>query len=202
MASSRYRRKEYAGTPTIAFRIWKGCTIMQSREQLEKRVAELETQLSAKRGVAMRGVRRRSASKIGNLPLYDIAVGPDLERGEFRGHARGIVAIGDIATGVLALGGLARGVIAVGGLALRLVSFGGLSIGVLAALGGLAIGGLALGGGALGGVALGGGAVGYYACGGGAAGEHVVSATRRDPEAVRFFRERVLQYICGRDRRR
>jgi hypothetical protein len=61
---------------------------------------------------------------------------------------------------------------------------------------------LALGGGALGGVALGGGAVGYYACGGGAAGEHVVSATRRDPEAVRFFRERGLQDICGRDRRR
>jgi hypothetical protein len=65
--------------------------------------------------------------------------GPDLERGEMRGHAKGIIAIGDIATGVVALAGVARGGLAIGGLAVGLISLGGLSIGALA-LGGLAIG--------------------------------------------------------------
>ena len=171
---------------------------MQGREQLEKRVAELEKQLAAARGAAgVRGIRRRASFSFGGLPLYDIAVGPDLERGESRGHAKGIVAIGDIATGVLALGGLARGAIAVGGLAVGLFSFGGLSIGALAAAGGLAIGGVALGGAAVGGVAIGGGAAGYYACGGAAAGEHAVSAARHDAEAVEFFREYGLEQLCS-----
>jgi hypothetical protein len=71
-----------------------------------------------------------------------------------------------------------------------------LSVGLLSAIGGLAIGGLALGGGAIGGVAVGGGAFGHYACGGGAAGTHVVSAIRRDPEAVEFFREHAFPGLC------
>jgi hypothetical protein len=98
----------------------------------------------------MRGVRRRSSIVIMGLPLYHLAMGPDIEAGEIRGHAKGIIAIGDIATGWLAIGGLARGIIAIGGCALGLVAFGG-----------AAVGGLAIGGGALGIVALGGGAVGY-----------------------------------------
>jgi hypothetical protein len=73
-----------------------------------------------------------------DIPFYDVAVGPDLARGELRGHAKGVIAIGDLATGFLALGGLARGAIAIGGLAAGLVSFGGLSIGVLSAVGGFA----------------------------------------------------------------
>jgi hypothetical protein len=67
---------------------------------------------------------------------------------------------------------------------------------LLSAVGGLAIGGLALGGAAMGGVAVGGGALGHYACGGAAAGTHVVSALRRDPEAVRFFNEHALPGLC------
>ena len=47
----------------------------------------------------MRGVRRQSAITIMGLPLYHIALGPDIEAGQIRGHARGIIAIGDIATG-------------------------------------------------------------------------------------------------------
>jgi len=165
---------------------------MESREQLERRVAELEKQVAAFRGgglASIRGIRKRAAWGIGDIPFYDIAVGPDLERGELRGHAKGVIAIGDIATGVLALGGLARGVIAIGGLAAGLVSLGGLSVGILGAIGGLAIGGLALGGAAVGGVAMGGGAAGYYACGGAAVGTHVVDATHRAPEAQEFFRQ-------------
>jgi hypothetical protein len=172
---------------------------MQSREELERRIVELEKQVSALKGTGVfpvRGIRRRASWGIGDIPFYDIAVGPDPTQGELRGHAKGVIAIGDMATGVLAFGGLSRGVIAFGGLAAGLVSFGGLSIGILGAIGGLAIGGLALGGAAVGGVAVGGGAVGYYACGGGAAGKHVVDATRRDPEAQELFRQYALAGVC------
>lgn len=136
-------------------------------------------------------VRRESAHRILGLPLWAIASGPDPARGEMRGHAKGIVALGDIATGVLAIGGMARGVVALGGLAVGLLSVGGAAIGLLGALGGAAIGAVALGGGAAGGVAVGGGAVGLYALGGGAAGGHVISASRCDREARAFFAERL-----------
>lgn len=106
-----------------------------------------------------------------------IALGPDVARGEQRGHARAVIAVGDMATGIVALGGFARGVFAVGGLA-------------------VAIGSVAVGGGAIGGAAIGGGAAGYYACGGGAAGRYVVNATRRDPEALELFRRYGLDGVC------
>lgn len=126
----------------------------------------------------MRGIRKRSPVEFAGLPLYHIAMGPDFEAGQMRGYARGIIAIGDIATGVLAIGGLARGAIAIGGCAMGLL-----------AIGGAAVGGLALGGGALGIVAIGGGAVGYYACGGGAFGAHVLSGLRQDPEMMELLKK-------------
>lgn len=175
---------------------------MADARDLERRVADLEAEVGRLRGQRWKGVRYRSAIGLGDIPLLAIATGPDPERGEFRGHARGIVAIGDMATGVVAIGGLARGFVALGGLALGLVSLGGLSIGVLLAIGGLAIGGTAFGGGAVGGVAVGGGAAGYYACGGGATGVHVIHAVRADPEAVEFFRQYGLDGICQGQRRR
>jgi len=173
---------------------------MESREDLERRVSELEKRLAsmpASAAFPFRGIRKRAAWGLGDIPFYDIAIGPDPSRGEMRGHAKGIVALGDMATGVVALGGLARGVVAFGGLAAGLVSFGGLSLGVLLAAGGLAIGSLAFGGGAVGGVAVGGGAAGYYACGGGAVGVHAWSPLRRDPQAAVFFRENGLREVCG-----
>jgi hypothetical protein len=178
---------------------------MSGREDLERRVEELEKRLRAQSSEAAlrgyRGIRKRASSGIGDLPWYDIAVGPDFERGEVRGHARGVVAIGDIASGIFALGGLARGGVTLGGLSLGLVSFGGVSVGLLAAIGGLAIGGLALGGGAAGGVAMGGGAAGYFACGGAAIGVHATSAVRRDAAAEAFFAEHGLGLLCGTPRR-
>jgi len=126
----------------------------------------------------VKGIRRESPRKFFGLPVWAIAIGPDWERGEMRGHARGIFALGDIATGWFAFGGLARGFFAFGGLAIGLFAFGG-----------AAIGGLAIGGGALGGVAIGGGACGYYAFGGGAVGVHTVSPLHQDPAAVDFFRQ-------------
>lgn len=165
--------------------------MMQDDEtaQLKQRIAILEREMTAlkQRGYPYRGIRKRADKTIWGLPLYDIAMGPDPEKGEMRGHARGVIAIGDFATGILALGGIARGIVAIGGLALGLLfGMGGLCTGLLA-LGGLAIGGIAVGGGAIGGIAIGGGAFGYYAVGGGAIGAHVIDGLRQDPEAMRFF---------------
>jgi len=169
---------------------------MPSPEDLEKRVRELEEEVRLLRGRRPGCFRYRSAAAIGNVPLVSIALGPDLEKGEWRGHARGVIAIGDVATGAVAIGGLATGGICLGGVSLGLASFGGLALGVLLAVGGLAVGGTAVGGAAAGRIAVGGGAAGEYACGGGAFGTHVVSPTRRDPEAEAFFRERGLDWLC------
>ena len=155
---------------------------MQAKIQaLEKEVELL------KQAVPFRGVRKRSETVIWGLPLYDVATGSDPERSEIRGHARGIIAVGDVATGFIAVGGMARGFIAIGGGAIGIIAIGGGAIG-LVALGGAAIGLLALGGAAIGFVAVGGGACGYYACGGGAFGKYVLSAADQNPEAIRFFR--------------
>jgi hypothetical protein len=170
------------------------------RESLRQRVEKVEKELAALRPVqCRRTVRRRSEASFLGLPVWEIAVGPDLERGEPRGHARAIIAIGDIATGWLAIGGFARGIIALGGCAVGGISLGGVSLGLFGALGGLAVGTIALGGaavglvalggGALGYVAMGGGAIGHYAAGGDAAGHFILTARRQDPEAVRFFQQ-------------
>jgi hypothetical protein len=169
---------------------------MADRQDLEKRVAELESELARLRGRGYRGIRYRSSFALGDVPLLVIASGPDPETGALRGHAKGVIAIGDVATGVIALGGLARGVVAFGGLALGAISFGGLSIGALLAVGGLALGGAAFGGGAVGGAAIGGGAAGYYACGGGAIGEHVIRPGHVDAEAEAFFSRYGLEGFC------
>jgi hypothetical protein len=91
--------------------------------QLKQRIATLEREMTVlkQRGYPYRGVRKRSANTLWGLPLYDIAMGPDPDKGELRGHARGVIAIGDFAAGVIAIGGIARGVIAMGGLALGLL---------------------------------------------------------------------------------
>jgi hypothetical protein len=137
--------------------------------------------------LALKGIRKRSDYLFLGLPLYSIAKGPDLTKGELFGHARGVLAIGDKATGIIAIGGFAVGFIAIGPVAVGLVALGGLSIGLVLALGGAAIGLVALGGAALGLVAIGGAAEGYYAAGGAAHGAYVLDAMQRSPEAVEFF---------------
>lgn len=83
--------------------------------------------------------------------------------------ARGIIAVGDIATGIVALGGVTVGLFTLGGVSLGLLlALGALSIGTVA-IGGVALGLLAWGGIALGWLAVGGCAVGVYAAGGVAA---------------------------------
>ena len=133
------------------------------------------------------GVRRRSTRYIGGWPLWEVAFGPDVSRGELRGHARAVFALGDLATGWVAVGGVAKGGLALGGVALGLLPVGGFALGGLA-LGGAAVGLVAAGGAAAGLIAVGGAAAGYYAYGGVATGEFVLSALRQDPEAAAFFR--------------
>jgi len=171
---------------------------MGSRE-LEKRVDELESEIAALRERAQLppvGIRRRATITIGHLPLYEISLGSDRGRSQPRGHAKAIIAIGDVASGVLAIGGYARGIVAIGGLATGLVSIGGLSLGLLSALGGLAIGGLSLGGAAFGGIAVGGTAAGYYACGPVSAEIYAISPTQSAPEADALFHQLGLGDIC------
>ena len=167
---------------------------------LQQHVDDFEAEIAALRERTLLpplGIRRRARFTIGRLPLYEISIGSDPARRQSRGHARAIIAVGDVASGVLAIGGYARGVIAVGGLATGLISIGGLSLGLLSALGGLAIGGLALGGAAVGGVAMGGTAAGYYACGPVSTGAQAVSTTPRAPEADALFRQLGLTGVCG-----
>jgi hypothetical protein len=131
-------------------------------------------------------VRWKSSATILEYPLVAIAVGPDFANNEVRGHARGFIAIGDIATGVIALGGIARGLVALGGLAIGGITLAGCSIGVLG-FGGVALGYLAVGGAAIGYGAMGGLAIGHYAMGGAAFGKFVIGPLHRDPQAVEFF---------------
>lgn len=134
-----------------------------------------------------RSLRYASEREFLGLPWLAIALGPDAAAGESRGHARGVIAIGDIATGIVAIGGFARGLVALGGLAVGLFAIGGLAVGALA-FGGGALGGVAIGGGALGVVAIGGAAVGHYAAGGAAIGTYAMSPAGNDPDAIEFFR--------------
>lgn len=158
------------------------------RDSLIRRIDELEGRLTALQKAGRgRGVRRRATRRVAGWPLWEIAVGPDMETGEVRGHARAVFAVGDLATGIVAVGGFARGIVAIGGLALGVFGLAGFSVGLLVAVGGVAAGSAAFGGAAFGYVAVGGLAAGYYACGGLALGTHVISAGQQDPEAVRFF---------------
>ena len=76
-----------------------------------------------------RSIRYTSRLRLFGWPLVAIAQGVDFSRNEQRGHARGIIALGDIATGIIAIGGVARGLIAVGGVAVGLVTVAGVGLG-------------------------------------------------------------------------
>lgn len=87
----------------------------------------------------------RSPQSLGGLPLIHVSLGGRGQDGRYRpGHARGIIAIGDIAVGFVAVGGVAVGLIAIGGAGIGLLAVGAVAIGVVA-VGGVAVGLLAVG---------------------------------------------------------
>ena len=114
------------------------------------------------------GYEYKSKHTLFGLPLVHINCGYGLRR------AKGVIAIGNIATGIVALGGFGVGV----------VSFCGIGVGLLS-LGGLALGGFAVGGVAVGLVAAGGCAIGMYAMGGAAVASRVaVGGAAAAPDSV------------------
>ena len=117
-------------------------TLESRPEQRYQHASDLKTEIEFILAPRPRlGKRAESPTTIMGMPLWSIAVGPDLEKGETRGHAHGIFALGEVATGVFAVGAVAVGVvalapvsvgvIAVGGIALGGVTAGGVSVGIL-----------------------------------------------------------------------
>lgn len=165
-----------------------------------KPIIEVLARVSATKLPAQFRTRRyTSSATVWGMPFISIATGPRLEAGERLGHAKGFIAIGDVATGVIALGGRATGVFAAGGLSIGVFSAGGCSIGGLlsaggcavaipgVAAGGLGIGGFANGGMAAGFIAQGAMAMGYYAKGAFAMGVHTIDGRGTDPAAASVF---------------
>jgi predicted Ser/Thr protein kinase len=95
------------------------------------------------------GKRAASSTMIMGMPLWSVAFGPDFEKGELRGHAHGIFALGEFATGIVAVGAVAAGVftlapISIGVIALGAVAMGGVTMGAVS-IGILSFGAVALG---------------------------------------------------------
>lgn len=103
----------------------------------------------------------KSKATLLGVPLLHINIGT----GNYR--AKGIVAIGNIATGVVSLGFMSFGVLSLGLLSLGLLALGVFAVG-LGAAGAFAVGILAAGAMSAGWIALGGVAAGEYAIGGAA----------------------------------
>ncbi len=102
----------------------------------------------------------KSKHTLFGLPLVHVNCGHGIH------WARGIVAIGDIATGVVAMGGIAVGLVSLGALSLGLLlALGALSVGIIA-IGAAAIGLMALGAMAFGIMTLGALSIGVYSAGG------------------------------------
>lgn len=126
-------------------------TLESRPEQRYQKASDIKTELEliVSPWPRRRGKRAASSTKIMGMPLWSVAFGPDFERGELRGHARGIFAFGEIATGVVAVGALAFGGITLAPVSIGIVAVGGVAIG------GIAVGAVALGLLSYGAVALG-----------------------------------------------
>lgn len=116
----------------------------------------------------------KSTRTLFSLPLVHINIGRWIP-GQRHCRAKGILAVGNIASGFLALGGIASGLFSLGGVSAGLFSFGGLSVGLLLAVGGFSVGTVAVGGLALGIFAIGGCAFGVYALGGAAVAQKIAA---------------------------
>jgi hypothetical protein len=97
----------------------------------------------------------RSEQVWGSLPVVHVSVGGRQADGRYRlGRARGVIAVGDVATGLVAVGGVAVGLVSVGGVALGLAALGAVALG-LVAVGAVAVGLFAAGAVAIGLTAMG-----------------------------------------------
>lgn len=109
----------------------------------------------------------KSGRTLFGLPLVHVNIGFGVKR------AKGVLAIGNIATGYLSIGLFARGLLSFGVLSVGILSFGVLALGLLLASGAVAIGTVAIGAVAIGIFALGAVAVGMFSTGAVAVASHI-----------------------------
>jgi len=109
----------------------------------------------------------KSKRTLFGLPLVHVHLGLGLMR------AKGILAIGNIATGFFSIGLVSVGLLSLGLLGIGLLSLGAFSLGLLLAIGAIAIGTFAIGSIAIGVFALGAMAIGVFARGALAIASHV-----------------------------
>jgi len=114
-------------------------TLENRPDQRYQHAGELKTEIEfiSKAPIRRSGFRSESSIKVMGLPLWAIAFGADLEAGEVRGHAKGIIAIGELATGIIAIGRIAVGLIPLGIISIGIfpagvIAVGGITIGVIA----------------------------------------------------------------------
>lgn len=119
-----------------------------------------------------------SKTKLFGLPVLHVNVGLGIYR------AKGIIAIGNIATGIISMGLLSIGLLAFGWLAIGLLAFGGVALGLGVGAGGVATGVVAFGGVAIGVLTFGGCSVGYIAVGGFSVGQYAMGGIARGFIAV------------------
>ncbi len=135
----------------------------------------------------------KSKRTLFGLPLIHIHLGHGMKK------AKGILAIGNIASGFLAIGLVARGILAFGAVALGLLGFGCFTFGLLLAVGAISIGTIAIGAVAVGIFTLGAVAIGVYSTGALAVasrvaiGDHAYGhiAVGRITEGVKTFTETI-----------
>ncbi len=109
----------------------------------------------------------KSEKTLWGLPLVHVHIGFGMKK------AKGIVAIGNVATGVVSVGLLAKGGVAIGCLSMGLVGMGCLTLGLLLAIGAIAVGTFSIGAIAIGVFALGAVAIGMFSTGALAVASHV-----------------------------
>lgn len=109
----------------------------------------------------------KSKKTFRGLPLVHIKLGPGITR------AKGVIAIGTIATGILSLGAISFGILSFGAVSIGLLAVGAMAMAALFAAGSIAVGAIALGGIAVGLLTIGGLSVGIYSLGGCAIGDKI-----------------------------
>lgn len=135
----------------------------------------------------------KSKRTLWGMPLIHINL---RDRGFCR--ARGVIAIGNIATGIVAVGSISAGVLSFGCISAGILSLGALALGLLS-IGGISMGLLALGGIAIGLLSIGGVSIGIYAAGGCAIGTKIAAGDyARAPvifESRQQFRQAVSEHF-------
>lgn len=109
----------------------------------------------------------KSKRIVRGLPLVHIHIGFGFQK------ARGIIAVGNVATGVLSIGLIARGIVSFGILTAGLIGTGVLSLGLLLAVGAVSLGIFSVGAVAMGIFTLGAVSMGMFSVGACAVASHV-----------------------------